>query len=180
MFVCAFANNNRQLLFNDWAFCLWFQRQWTKNGGKCGVCGDAYDLPPPRPNEDGGVFGKGILIRTYRSGDVIDAIVNLTANHKGWMEFRLCRHDNDDHPVTQHCLNKHLLRIVHNSVNKRSTKRLYVGDEKLISMKIKLPHNFFCRKCVLQWKYNAGNNPYALKKKLTVTSLLYSCNCISI
>lgn len=138
--------------------CGGMKRQWTQNGGKCGICGDAYDLPPPRPNEDGGVYGRGIIMRTYRSGDVIDAIVNLTANHLGWIEFRLCPHDKNDQTVTQECLDKTVLRIMRNSISKKSTNRLYVGKSHLITMKIKLPHNLSCRKCVLQWKYNAGNS----------------------
>ena len=34
--------------------CGGFTRQWTKNGGKCGECGDAWDMPRPRPGERGG------------------------------------------------------------------------------------------------------------------------------
>lgn len=26
---------------------------WDQNGGKCGVCGDAYHLESPRPHEAG-------------------------------------------------------------------------------------------------------------------------------
>lgn len=103
------------------------------------------------------MYGRGIIMRTYRSGDVIDAIVNLTANHLGWIEFRLCPHDKNDQTVTQECLDKTVLRIMRNSISKKSTNRLYVGKSHLITMKIKLPHNLSCRKCVLQWKYNAGN-----------------------
>ncbi|XP_048736059.1 uncharacterized protein LOC125651480 isoform X2 [Ostrea edulis] len=138
--------------------CGGFERQWNQNGGKCGICGDAYDLPPPRPNEDGGTFGKGIIIRTYRSGDVIDAVVNLTSNHLGWIEFRLCPHGNDNPYVTQHCLDTNLLQILHSDKGSKRTKRFYVGREKLLNLKVKLPYDLHCKKCVLQWKYNAGNS----------------------
>ncbi|XP_061174101.1 uncharacterized protein LOC133183167 [Saccostrea echinata] len=145
--------------YNDNALnCGGFKRHWTQNGGKCGICGDAYDLLPPRPNEDGGFFGKGVVIRTYRSGEDIDVVVNLTANHLGWMEFKLCSHDNSDQPVTQECLDKNVLRILPNNKGKRTVKRFYVGKQKLISLRIKLPSDFSCKKCVLQWKYNAGNS----------------------
>lgn len=47
------------------------QVQWQRNGGKCGVCGDAWHLPSPRPNEAGGVYGRGIIVRKYKPGQVI-------------------------------------------------------------------------------------------------------------
>lgn len=38
----------------------------------CGVCGDPWDKPPPRDNEDGGKYGTGIITRTYTPGQVSD------------------------------------------------------------------------------------------------------------
>lgn len=29
-------------------YCGGFTRQWQKNGGKCGICGDAWDMPVVR------------------------------------------------------------------------------------------------------------------------------------
>lgn len=40
------------------------------NNGKCGVCGDPWHLKPPRPNEIGGKYGQGIIVRRYRTGQV--------------------------------------------------------------------------------------------------------------
>ena len=37
-------------------------------GGKCGVCGDAYGDVEPRQHEDGGKYGKGIITAQYQSG----------------------------------------------------------------------------------------------------------------
>jgi hypothetical protein len=41
---------------------FWFQVQWYENDGKCGECGDDYALERPRPNENGGIFGTGIIV----------------------------------------------------------------------------------------------------------------------
>jgi hypothetical protein len=41
---------------------LCFQTQWDQNGGKCGECGDNYALKRPRPNENGGTYGTGIIV----------------------------------------------------------------------------------------------------------------------
>jgi len=47
-----------------------FLVQWSVNGGKCGVCGDAYDQAQPRRHEAGGEYGRGIISRHYFAGQV--------------------------------------------------------------------------------------------------------------
>ena len=36
--------------------CGGFGRQWQRNGGKCGVCGDPWDISQPREGEGGGRY----------------------------------------------------------------------------------------------------------------------------
>lgn len=43
---------------------------WDRNQGKCGVCGDAYNLPSPRPHEAGGEYARGIISKFYAAGQV--------------------------------------------------------------------------------------------------------------
>ena len=50
------------------------QRQWNRNGGKCGICGDPWD--GVRENEAGGRYATGTISRQYTEGQVID--VRLT------------------------------------------------------------------------------------------------------
>ena len=64
--------------------------QYEKNNGKCGPCGDPWNELPPRRHENGGFFGNGVSVRRYSPGQVIDVEVELTSNHKGYFEFRLC------------------------------------------------------------------------------------------
>lgn len=45
--------------------------QWETNQGRCGVCGDADNVPKPRPHEAGGQYAKGIISRRYSVGQVI-------------------------------------------------------------------------------------------------------------
>lgn len=40
-----------------------YQIQHQKNGGKCGECGDDYSKPRPRPNENGGIHGSGVIVQ---------------------------------------------------------------------------------------------------------------------
>ena len=78
------------------------------NGGKCGVCGDRWDHPPPRFYESGGIAAEGFLGRRYTPGQIIDVEIALTANHKGYFELRLCPLDGDPTVVErQECFDKY-------------------------------------------------------------------------
>ena len=77
----------------------------------CGLCGDAYDMPQPRPNEMGGEFGLGVLSANLTMDSVMEVEVELPAYHKGFFEIRLCPHNRRDRPVTQTCLDEHLLSL---------------------------------------------------------------------
>lgn len=48
-----------------------------------GVCGDAFDMPSPRPNEYGGKYGQGVIVRSYAPGKDFTIRVELTASHQG-------------------------------------------------------------------------------------------------
>ncbi|KAH3800335.1 hypothetical protein DPMN_153968 [Dreissena polymorpha] len=133
-------------------FCGGFSTQWSRNGGKCGVCGDNF-ADNPRPNEPGGKFYTGIIVRKYDVGQVIDVAVHLTANHKGWFEFRLCQNDVENKAVTQDCFDQHLLKD-DKGVSRFS---ISIGME-MVKYSLKLPTGITCRACVLQWMYNTGNS----------------------
>jgi hypothetical protein len=40
------------------------------NQGRCGECGDEWSLPRPRSNDEGGLYGAGIIGKTYKQGSV--------------------------------------------------------------------------------------------------------------
>ncbi|OWR55034.1 putative eukaryotic translation initiation factor 3 theta subunit [Danaus plexippus plexippus] len=132
-------------------YCGGFTRQWNKNGGKCGVCGDAWDSPKPRAHELGGRFGQGVIVRKYAPKDVIVIKVELTASHNGFFEFRVCDKLKD---TDQECMDKHVLNL-----EGKSDTRYYPREgNKIYEMKYQLPEGLECTHCVLQWKYIAGNN----------------------
>ncbi|CAK1589900.1 unnamed protein product [Parnassius mnemosyne] len=132
-------------------YCGGFTRQWNKNGGKCGVCGDPWDSPIPRAHELGGRFGKGVIVRRYAPKDTIVIKVELTASHMGYFEFRVCE---EPKATTQECLDKNVLRL--DSTN--ATKYYPKEGNKVYEMKYQLPDDMECSHCVLQWRYIAGNN----------------------
>ncbi|XP_042903334.1 uncharacterized protein [Parasteatoda tepidariorum] len=136
-------------------FCGGIYVQWSINAGKCGVCGDAYNLLQPRPNEAGGLYGKGIIVRNYMQGQVIKATIDLTANHLGYFEFRICPNNNAKKVVQQKCLDQYPLELADGSGTKYYVDGAEMG---LIDIYLRLPQGLTCSQCVLQWQYIGANN----------------------
>ncbi|XP_071447948.1 uncharacterized protein [Hetaerina americana] len=140
-------------------FCGGFSRQWQRNGGKCGVCGDPWDAPQPRAHEAGGKYAQGVIVRSYKMGSVVPIRVELTSNHKGYFEFRLCPQNNHRREATQTCLDKYLL----NRADSIGGTKVFPGTEggggnRIFEVRYRLPDGLTCSQCVLQWRYIAGNN----------------------
>ncbi|XP_052739276.1 uncharacterized protein LOC112053162 [Bicyclus anynana] len=132
-------------------YCGGFTRQWQRNNGKCGVCGDAWDDPKPRAHEKGGRFYNGVIVRKYAPSDVIPIKVQLTASHMGFFQFRIC---NDSNATDQECMDKYVLPLE----GRAETKYYPKNGNGIYEMKYQLPDDLECSHCVLQWKYIAGNN----------------------
>ena len=69
--------------------CGGFTRLWRKNRGQCGICGDPADLERPRPHEDGGKYGQGIVTKTYESGQEIIVRLEIITELPGHLEVRI-------------------------------------------------------------------------------------------
>ena len=147
--------------------CGGFSRQWTKNGGKCGECGDAWDMPRPRPGERGGRWddndndddddndnndrwGRGVTVRRYTPGQLLEVRVDVTANHRGHFQFGLCPDTGEE---TETCFRRHPVQFEDGS--EKFFIRQGTGTHRL---RLRLPAGLSCAQCVLQWRYVAGNN----------------------
>lgn len=99
-------------------------------------------------------YAKGIIARTYKAGQYITVVSDITANHGGYLELKLCPHNDFHVPVTQQCLNQYVLQI------KGHGRRYQFTTNKKSDFKIrhtaKLPDYVTCRHCVLQWYWKAG------------------------
>lgn len=134
--------------------------------GKCGVCGDVWD-PIPRAHERGGPFYSGYVTATFKAGEIVTAVVQLTANHGGFFEFRVCPYDNPEAgdleldtagkmvEVSQACLDKHLLRMENGQGTKFYLNSTNIG---YYNASVKLPVDLHCKKCLFQWRYKTGNS----------------------
>lgn len=126
-----------------------FQRQWSINGGKCGVCGDPWN--GPREHEAGGKYATGLITKSYTEGATINVELQITASHLGFFEFRLCPNNNPKKAVTQDCLDQHLLHQPDGQ-----TRVTEVGRAKTYQIQLVLPAEVTCSQCLLQWKWNTG------------------------
>ncbi|XP_012944521.1 uncharacterized protein LOC101864263 [Aplysia californica] len=124
---------------------------WGTNQGRCGVCGDPYN--GVRENEAGGKYATGLIARTYTSGQMITAKVEVSANERGWFEFNLCAHNDPSRPVTEACLNATVLQLTSGGT------RYYVPSTAngVVSVDLDLPAGVTCSQCVFRWRWNAGN-----------------------
>ncbi|KAL7645366.1 UNVERIFIED_CONTAM: hypothetical protein RMT77_003752 [Armadillidium vulgare] len=136
-------------------FCGGLEVQ-VENGGKCGVCGDNYADPTPRAHEDGGKYGRGIITREYKVGDQAFISVEITANHLGRMEIRICPRESTETVLTQECLDSYPLNIVGEDTYQYSLEdKPYPGN---FTWYVELPPSMTCSNCVIQWTYVGANN----------------------
>lgn len=91
--------------------------------------------------------------------------IELTANHKGYFEFRLCPHNSPHNTVSQTCLDKYVLQQARTRDGKTHGDEPAVQDparyypesgSKVFEMRYMLPKGLTCTQCVLQWRYFAG------------------------
>jgi len=140
--------------YNDNAlYCGGFNRMWKQNHGKCGVCGDPYDSKI-QPNNDGGRYSNGIIAKTYKKGQVIDVTVHLTTSHLGTFEFRIGDFSNSK--TAGDGRGKLLGQLMH--LEGGGTKFTKVRNTGMYKIKLQLPSDLTCKRCVIQWWYRGGNN----------------------
>jgi len=138
-------------------YCGGFSVQWQQNEGKCGVCGDAFNLPKPRPHEDGGRYGNGIVGRRYSMGQIIDVEIDISANHWGHFELKVCPVDGNPDGVTQECFDQHPLVLADNPRSHQFYVPLDSPKITKFNYQVKLPFGVSCSQCIMQWTYYTGN-----------------------
>ncbi|XP_064613004.1 uncharacterized protein LOC135476802 [Liolophura sinensis] len=130
------------------------KHQWEKQNGRCGVCGDPYDIFP-RPHEAKGRFANGIIVDTYEEGATITITLDITAPHKGWFQFKLCPVNNKKVRATQSCLDRYPLKFSNGDSMYFLPKNFKPMN---VTVRAVLPAGLTCSQCVLQWKYHTGKD----------------------
>ncbi|XP_055904759.1 uncharacterized protein LOC129940438 [Eupeodes corollae] len=125
---------------------------WGTNAGECGLCGDDYSLPTPRPNELGGTFGEGVITKQYVNESEAELAIQILVNHKGFFYFDICNLD-EFHEESEDCFKENPVLLADGS------DKFYV-EEKVgwLNVQIMFPPELDCMHCVLRWNYQAGDN----------------------
>jgi len=135
-------------------FCGGFAVQWEANGGRCGLCGDAWDDPIREHEAPDGRFATGTIVREYAAGQAVDVTVEITSNHWGSFTFRVCPAPGPGRDPDQACMDANLLT----TDNGRQEWRLPSTRPGLFHLQVLLPPGLTCQQCVLQWTYRTGNS----------------------
>jgi len=140
-------------------FCGGFAVQHQVNGGKCGICGDAWNGVRNSELPDG-LYAKNLKItKTYSAGQEFTIKVDLTQVHRGYFQFKLCAATTMAREVTQECLDQHTLQILNSPDGVRGNKYdIGNGGTRMYEVRARLPAGMRCNRCLLQWTYTAGNN----------------------
>ena len=133
----------------------------ASQNGACGVCGDAVNLARPRPHEDGGKYGKGIISGQFEPGQVMTTQTQITAHHKGWVEFKLCSRETTSANDLKSCLDDNILQVTSGGSKfmlEDTHDSHYARGGYWYEIDVVLPASVTCTRCVLQWRYRAGNS----------------------
>ena len=88
---------------------------------------------------------------------VIDVIIRVVANHKGFMAFRLCPNNNPTKAPPAECFSQHPLKLANGETFYFLEPQLKMpGAEERVELKLKLPDELQCWQCIIQWTYVAG------------------------
>ena len=112
-----------------------------------------HDNIPPN-----GIYAQGFVTRDYDEGDVIVTRVQITADHKGYFEFKLCPNNGVTKPVTQECLDMTVLTIVNASRTEPTRYYTHGTDYTTYDLHVQLPVGVYCNQVVLQWRYHTGRH----------------------
>ncbi|KAK2581715.1 hypothetical protein KPH14_002200 [Odynerus spinipes] len=135
-------------------YCGGFAVQYEKNKGNCGECGDDWSLPRPRPNENGGTYGTGVIVEEYQANSNFEITVNLTASHLGYFEFAICPLSEPNELETDECFKKYPVQLADGTYHYQITK----FGSNVYTIEAVLPEGLTCEHCVIRWHYRTANS----------------------
>ena len=145
-------------------FCGGKAYQWSPEvGGRCGICGDPWGAEVREHEAPGGRFANGIIVREYQPGQVIPVTSHITANHVGFVDFRLCSNNNTQQDPGQECFDQTVLTITAagegSYLSPDDPTKLWIEDvgSGHFSAAVRLPE-VECSQCILQWTYWNGRD----------------------
>ncbi len=138
-------------------WCGGVGQQYGKHDGKCGICGDDFGQEQPRDHEAGGKYGTDVNAARYVVGQTIDISIDLTTNHGGYFEIKLCDKGKKNKPADEACFEKYTLELADKPGEVKYVIPEDTPKKALIEYRVKLPDDVTCSRCVFQWTYVTGN-----------------------
>ncbi|OXA49389.1 uncharacterized protein LOC110854634 [Folsomia candida] len=135
---------------------------WDNSGVWCGnvpqdltysTCGRCGDVLGETTANQGGIYDKGVIVRNYTAGSIIDVVGNFQAPHHGSFEVELCPNQQE----TDNCFTK--LPIVGGSEAVRTDDRICVPYDNVntdVTARVQLPAGVTCSRCTLRWTYRTS------------------------
>lgn len=125
--------------------------------------------------EVGGKFAMRKIVATYKSGATIKTTIQITVNHWGYLELRLCPLKGttdaaEKASLSEACLAKYPLKAIVSGGLSTKYWLYRSGTAYTVTSSWKLP-KVTCPRCVLQWRYTTasmchppGTNETLMKK----------------
>ena len=82
--------------------------------------------------------------------------MDLTTNHWGYFELKLCPVKNKKDIATQECMDKHPLYLADDPTSYKYQIPDDVGKKATLVYEVLLPKGITCKQCVVQWTYHTG------------------------
>ena len=96
---------------------------------------------------------------------VINVIIDVVANHRGFFVFRLCPNNNPKRAPNAECFARFPLKLA----SGESFHFLETSEPKVrVQLGVKLPDGLECWQCIIQWTYVAGKNKKGLLDTLKI------------
>ncbi|KAF3425741.1 hypothetical protein E2986_11651 [Frieseomelitta varia] len=146
--------------FNDDDVSCGGDTQFFQNHGKCGECGDDYAAVRPRPNENGGIYGTGVIVK--KSNFTMKVKVKLTTNNLGTFKFHVCPLNQTNSLETEECFNKYPI-ILSDYDNLLSYMYQIPNFQTTFNIEIQLPR-ISCKHCVFRWTYETTRDLYGRQR----------------
>ena len=110
-------------------------------------------------------------ITLYFLTQEIGIAVEVTVQHGGWFEFRICPNNDVTTPATHECLNRNLLALADGTGYRTY---MHVHDPNgFYNTTLRLPRGLACTQCVLQWKWHTGESVIRHKTEFCVSVIRY-------
>jgi hypothetical protein len=137
-------------LEDDGVYCGRIYQPWPVV--ECGVCGDPWALPTPRPHETGGTFARGIIVANYTQGQVFPFNADITIPHNGSFWIEAC----DQVPETEECFAAWPRMQITTADGTSGTEIPVNMTRFVVDADVQLPMGLSGRQVVLRVTYRSG------------------------